>query len=484
MIAAFDDYRRIVRVAAIQRDPRSLKFMAVLAALFGLALAAGTIFAVWHHTLNLVVLARATVGLGGFWLVLVWITCYMPGSILMNSASNARLLPRQRRRLLEMAAAFWLIGTLIAAVVLGTWSVVPLAGLCLIAAPLMMAGHRQAVALFFATNAWPFLSRYALPSAWVEAITSPAGLSAATVLAAAIGARALRTLYPGGGDAHLGQHDEQVKRIERYTSRGASGMNNVNDLFDVGGVTGWSIRRAYAFSLRRDCRRAEPGAMLMHALGPAVHWSGWIGALGMTLLIAAVVYVFLAVNSDGRLHANVDAAAGGVSGAMAMLVLFSTAQYGQQMRRTRGEQSLLRLTPVAGDVALLNRRLAAQMLRRWLQVWLAQAAVILLVTLLLGGDGAALLRQFGLCCLAGQVAAMGLLDDYAVEGGWNLMRALRAAVVAAIEVAVAVGLGWLTGPSVWPWLILIALVGAVLQLRYSWRVMLASPVAFPAGRLA
>jgi hypothetical protein len=484
MIAAFDDYRRIVRVAAIQRDPRSLKFMGVLAALFGLGLAAGTLFAVWQHTLNLVVLARATVGLAGFWLAIVWITCYMPGSILMNSASNARLLPRQRRRLLEMAAAAWLIGALVAAVALGTWAVVPLAGLYLIGAPLMMAGQRKAVVLVFVAGAWPSLFTQGLPSAWVAFITSPAGLWVATALVAAIGARGLRTLYPAGGDAHLDQHGEQVKRIERYASRGASGMNNVHDVHDVGGVTGWSIRRAYAFALRRDCRRAEPGAMLMHALGPVVHWSAWIGALGMALLIAAGVHVLLALNTDGGLHANIDAAASAASGVMAMLVLFSTAQYGQQMRRTRGEQSLLRLTPLAGDMALLNRRLAGQLLRRWFLVWLAQAAVILLVTLLLGGDGAALLRQFALCCLAGQVAAMGLLDDYAGEGGWNLMRALRAAVVAAIEVAVAVGLGWLTGPSVWPWLILIALVGAVLQLRYSWRVMLAAPVAFPAGRLA
>ena len=484
MIAALDDYRRIVRVAVIQRETSALKFMAVLAALLGLGLAAGTIFAVWRHMLNPVVLARATVGLAGFWLAIIWAACYIPGSILMNSATNARLLPRQRQRLLEMAAACWLIGVLSAAVVFGTWAVAPLAGLYLIGTPLMLAGHRQAVALVFIASVWPFVSKHALPPAWVAAITSPAGLWAATLLVAAIGARALCTLYPGGGDAHLDQYGKQVKRIELYTSRGAGGASNLNDVHDLGGVTGWSIRRAYAFALHRDCRRAEPSAMLMHALGPVVHWSAWIGALGMSLLIATGVRVFLAVNTDSHLHANVDAAASAASGVMAMLVLFGTAQYGQQMRRTRGEQSLLRLTPLAGDAARLNRRLAGQLLRRWLQVWLAQAAVVLLVTLLLGGDGAALLRQFSLCCLAGQVAAVGLLDDYAGEGGWNLMRALRAAVVVAIEVAIAVGLDWVLGTTVWPWIIAMALGGAVFQLRRGWGAMLAAPSAFPAGRLA
>ena len=133
---------------------------------------------------------------------------------------------------------------------------------------------------------------------------------------------------------------------------------------------------------------------------------------------------------------------------------------------------------------MLNRRLAGRVLRQALGCWAALTVVVLGVSLLLGAGPDALLRQLGLCSLAGQVAMMGLLGDYANgTGGWHLKLGLRAAALAAVQALVAVGLGRLTGTMPWPWLIEISLAVCVVQLRLDWRRMLAAPPAFPAGRL-
>lgn len=477
MITALEDYRRIARVTTVQRDPRAGTVMAWLAALLGLGLAAGTLFAVAHHKLNLVILARAAVGMAGCWLGLVWGIMFIPGSVLINSAVNARLLPRQRRRLMQMAVIGWLACTLAMAITLDNWAVVPIAGIYLIGLSLVFAGHRHALVPVVIAGNSPLLARTALPHSLVETLTSQPSLVALTVLLLPAGALALRLLYPAGGDAYLAQRDAQVRRVQRFSNGQGAG---VTDLGDTGGLR---FRRLYSAMLRRDCRKRDPATLLMHVLGPVAHWSAWLSSMGMILLISVGIRAAMTWNMVGQVRDALIAPVAGASGAMVMLILFSTAAFGQQLRRTRGEQALLRLTPRAGDTALLNRRLAGRLLERTLQIWLALVVVFEVAIWLVGGDGQALLRQFALCCVAGQVALMGLLGDFAREAGWNWMLGLRAALLAAVEVAVAVGLGWLTGPSAWPWLIVIAAVGAAVQVRLGWRRMLAAPVAFPAERL-
>ena len=145
---------------------------------------------------------------------------------------------------------------------------------------------------------------------------------------------------------------------------------------------------------------------------------------------------------------------------------------------------MLRLTPRAGEAALLNRRLAARLLRQALAIWVVLTVAVLAVVFLIGGSQVALLRQLAMSSLAGQVAMMGLLGDYAREGGWNLELALHAAALAAVQVLAAVGLGRLTGTTAWPWLVAVPLAVCCVLLRSDWRRMLAAPPAFPAGRLA
>jgi len=224
--------------------------------------------------------------------------------------------------------------------------------------------------------------------------------------------------------------------------------------------------------------------MLMHALGPTAHWTTWTGTIATMLLVGGAARIALASTYGTAVQTLLDNTAGVGPALLVLVVLFSTSQYGQQLRRTRGEQALLRLTPLAGDTALLNRRLAARMLRQALAIWAVLTVVVLAVVLLIGGSQAALLRQLAMSSLAGQVAMMGLLGDYAGDGGWNLELALRAAALAAVQALAAVGVGALTGTTPWPWLVAIPLVVCGVLLCRDWRRMLAAPPAFPAGRMA
>jgi len=188
-------------------------------------------------------------------------------------------------------------------------------------------------------------------------------------------------------------------------------------------------------------------------------------------------------SGNQSIHDFVEGASMSGLGMLVLTILFSTAQLRQSMTRTRGEQSLLRLAPLTGNTALLNRRLATQLLRRALGLWIVLTVTILAVSALVAGPGV-LARQFGLCCLAGQIAMMGLLGDHAGNGGWHIGLAWRAAGLALLEALAALALGGLTRTPVWLWMAAIALGVAAFQLRRSWGVMLAAPMAFPARRLA
>jgi hypothetical protein len=241
----------------------------------------------------------------------------------------------------------------------------------------------------------------------------------------------------------------------------------------------------YRLALRYERFRADPGTMLMHALGPTAHWTAWIGAIAVVLLLGVGGRVLLASTHVPAVDTFAHGVFGAAPGLLALVIVFSTAQYGQQLRRTRGEQALLRLTPLAGDAALLNRRLATRLLRQALAIWVLLTVAVLAVTLSFASGPDGLLRQLALCCVAGQAAMMGLLGDYASErGGWNIALALRAGSYVLVQALAAVGLGTLTGTTAWPWLIEISLAVCAVQLRLDWKRMLAAPPAFPAGRMA
>jgi hypothetical protein len=202
------------------------------------------------------------------------------------------------------------------------------------------------------------------------------------------------------------------------------------------------------------------------------------------LLMGGGLLLLLAWRGQPLTRDFISGAMNGVLGTLPFFVALSTAAFSQQIRKNTGEQSLLRLTPLAGNAALLNRRLALALLKNGLRTWAVLTGLIMLAAVVAAGaKGEVLAREAALCLLAGQVAMMELLGDFAVDGGWTVPRALQAALLAVVELFVALGLAKLSGTSLWTWLALIAVGAGAFQLHRAWRGMLAAPPAFPAGRM-
>jgi hypothetical protein len=367
---------------------------------------------------------------------------------------------------------------------IGHWIALPAVALGVLALMLQCAGNKHVmnimnvVPLLVLGANWPWLVGVALPRQWIDAATG-GGALVLGILVIPAAVWGLRWLYPAGGDAYFDRRGKQIERLAHFGRRGED-----KQPMPEGRVV-LAALGIYLAALRRDVKRADPAAMLMHALGPVAHWSAWIGGVVTLLFMGVVARLVLAWSHEAGAQAFFGWITDAGPAILSVTIALSTAQYGQQLRRTAGEQALLRLTPRAGDATLLNRRLAGRVLRQALGCWAVLTVVVMGVSLLVGAGPDALLRQLGLCSLAGQVAMMGLLGDYASgAGGWHLALGLRAAAYAAVQALAAVGLGKLTGTTAWPWLIEISLAVCVVKLRLDWKRMLAAPPAFPAGRLA
>ena len=475
MNAALRDYRTIWRAAILLRDPGAMRTLYLVA---GAVATCGAVLIVLGD-LSVLKTLRFMTAIAFMGLAFIWTFVFVPGSVRMNSPINAWLLPRQRRRLLEMTAAYWLVATLGVTFGLGDWVVLPLVASGVVGLTLLMAGNKFVSYLMIVGGNGPWLVPLVVPAAWAEHMTASAAIATLNILILPAAVWGLRWLYPAGGDAYFERRADQIKRLNHFA------MRTEDKQAMAEGMAGQGNLSFYRLALRYERFRADPGAMLMHALGPTAHWSAWIGAIATILLLGVGGRILLAATHIPAADSFARNVVGVVPGLLALVIVFSTAQYGQQLRRTRGEQALLRLAPLAGDAALLNRRLAMRLLRQALSIWVLLTVAVLAVTLPLLSAPDALLRQLGLCGVAGQAAMMGLLSDYASErGGWNLALALRAGAYVLVQALVAVGLGQVTGTTAWPWLIEISLAVCAVQLRLDWKRMLAAPPAFPAGRMA
>lgn len=478
--AALHEVRRIWSVTTLQRDPRALRIMTGLALLLTAAIPiVGGVALVREHTLPVLLLLRILLGIGALWLLVVWIWLFVPAAVLMNSAANARLLPRQRRRLLQMAIGGWVLVTVAATAALGKWPILPLVGMYVLGFALIRAGNLHAVALTVLPGLFPLLSRHVLSAPLAQSLVSGAGVLAASGAMLLGASWALARLYPPAGDRHLARRGEQVRRMARIDSATWTATRDSDSAINAPSL------RTYAAMLRRDCRARRPDALLMHALGPTAHWSAWISTVAMLVVLHLAGYLVILVRGEAATRDFVNGFSwGGLSG-LGLMIAFSTAHLRQQLERTRGEQALLLLTPLAGDRALLNRRLAARMGKAALLQWAALTVAVVGMGSLFGGADL-MLRQFAICCLGGQMALACLYGDFAATPRLGFGKGLLLALLAAAEAALAAGLGWLSGSplgATWVWLAAIGIGAGALHLAYGWKRLLAAPVAFPAGRL-
>jgi len=480
--AALREYAAIWQVTMAKRADKAIRIMGSMGLLLTLGAVVFGIVQLVRHEMHAGLALRMLGGVAALWLMLAWGVMFVPRAMMLNTAVNARLMPRQRRRLMQIAAAGWLLVTCLTTAMSGRWGMFPLVGMLILGMSMTFGGSLAGVILIVLPSNWPLMSRVLLPPAWVEIVTSVEGVLAASLIVVLGAAHCLRRMFPAGGDVHLGRHASQVARMQRM--RGGEGWTKS---LESGTVAGASVLRFYGAALRRDCGRgpgrADPGKMLLHALGPSAHWSFWAASLAFMLVVGIALHIVIGWRGGASAQSLQDFASGSIGGVVSV-ILMSTAQLGQAMNKTLGEQALLRLSPLAGDSTLLNRRLAGRLLRHAMLILALLALTILAVSVLIAGS-TGLARLAGMCCLAGQVAMSNVLGDYAGDGGgWTLKRGLLAALLALLQGGIAAGAGWLTGTGFGPWLIVIAVGVAAVQLRRAWQRMLAAPPAFPARRMA
>jgi len=236
----------------------------------------------------------------------------------------------------------------------------------------------------------------------------------------------------------------------------------------------------YRFVLRRDIARRTPEALSLHALGPNYQLAELATHLGAFAACLLCGVAFVGVLDLGLLRL-VLGTFGWLLAALVMLpFLWQGDLVSSRLRRTTGEQALVRLAPLQpGTAGAFNRMLAAAQLRRGLQGWGMASGASLLLAVLAGADGAALWWQLCLCCLAlpwvplqmRDVVAKGetapgmsilalILSGACVLAGWACVRLFDAPLVPAAAVA--------------------AIVLALLIVRMRWRLMLRGAFAFPA----
>ncbi|MFC5476959.1 hypothetical protein [Massilia suwonensis] len=470
MSGAVRDYRLLWSAALASRDPRA-KWVFRLLALGG-PLAVGML--VWMKTGVLVETLAFAARVPVVVFMFAALTYFMPGAVRMNTPETARLVPRMRRRLMQLTILVWATST--AAVVLMVsdtmlpLSVVALATLTWLIGLGLSAGGYQTGALLQVAPLLAAVWRDQLPAVAL----SPTGAAIAALMLLALAARTLELIFPNGGERHWRRRGAQARAMARTRPEGL--LRHVPAMR-------WS-GRLYAGALRRACRqRRHPPAVLLALFGPVLHWSQRYMPL-LILLLGAALFTGLFRLFGGMGPFNVK-----WLGVLCQSLLFAQLfTYGQRTLRladTRAEQGLLRLAPsVPAAAARFNRQLNGSLLRMALLDWLAIVATLLAMSALAGAPAEALLLQAQAGCFTLPLLAANVRDH---------ARHVRQAVLLLIgglaaSTAFSFGIAWLVqslaGTPLLPVAAAASIVLALGVVALRWRAAVAAPYAFPAGRFA
>ena len=472
------DYRMLWRAAMAKRDARTYAALCG-SALFG-ALFAGLLS--WWKTgdafevlLNGI---RAVYAL----LILGSMLYFVPGIIRLNTPANARLVPRMRRRAMQLTVLVWMAVTAASTLLalgspLGAPIVFLSVGFWLIATGLARSGHRAGVQIQFLVPTTIMLG-VSFGHAWQAQLAGTPVLASAALLTLpmiALGAYTLKTMFPHGGDRHFRLRDAQKVLAGPVTMEGQS-------------RTARSSRSAawgYRAVLRRDCARRDAGALLMHLLGPGVHGlQRWLVPLCGA---AVVVLVLLAVRdfATPAMHQTIVRGSWVFVSSALLVQVFDHQQRLARLALTRGEQCLLKLAPaMPGAAAQFNRRLGAGLLRTAVTSWAIVSAGALGIVAIAGAPAAILSVQACMCCLTLPLAAWALRDHAHAGGsaGWQL----AGWFVLSVGSCLAAGMvaARLFATPVMPAAALAAVVLTAGSGTWRWRRLAGAPHAFPVGRIA
>ena len=402
-----------------------------------------------------------------YWLALV------SGVVKQLTPANAQLAPRLRSRAIQLVGAYYLVFTIAITVTLGgafghqaLWAAVGASWLVGVAMTRIGLQHGMVLQLI------PFLMMMTPKSILQFVLAASAGPVRAAVCGAVVVLAAwygLRQLFPRG-DRHFRQRVAVERGVPTDLGQGVQGTANSRGL--------------YAFDLERaGSKQTPPGELMLHAFGPAAHWSGSVKMLGVLALVLVAGRFLLELTAEDKQQA-VSYVGGFVIFPLLMLFASGPQKIVGRAFATAGEQALLRMTPAMPRMHDFNRELADALLRRALVEWILVTTGLVLVTVMIDAPWDISLLQFAVCCLALPITTV-VLRDYArspklsqcymplatlglvIAAGMTYFASLRISPVFASAIAITVGV------------CVAVMLARVRKLR-----MVQAPPAFPAGRMA
>ena len=469
------DYWLLWRMALSTRHPRA---SAIVLGLTGVATLVVALLVQLKNADPLLTASFALrIALGG--MMMGWMLYFVPGAVKLNSPFTARLVPRLRRRLIELTALVWLVAIVSSALMAQGTKLSPAlvflgTGTWLAAYGLGQSGNRMGAWVQFA--AWTcIVFNQHLPAGLVEQLKGGTGFAVAALLMLAFGALALQWMFLNGGERHYAAREAQILQAEKLTAAGQFKERRQHRI-------GASL---YEWVLRRDSTARNSGRLLGHLLGARNHWV--YRALAMGGILAGGVVAVGLLHAFGSLELQEMTANIGWAGAALLMLgaLFDCERRNVRLKDTATEQALMRLVPpLPAGAPAFNRHLARTLLRVGLLEWAMLAATVLCLGLLSGASPADLGMQACLCCLTLPVVAANLRDHAHHAGllGWRLLCGFVLSVCISFAVGAVAhtvfGLPVLAGAA------LASIVIAIALVANGFRRAETAPYAFPAGRLA
>ena len=395
---------------------------------------------------------------------------FISGAALQHTPANAALVPRLHRLIRRTTVLLWcaaVAGWILVGVVVPHGALVVLvAALALTLLSLGRTGFTTAITVYMVAD----IAIVAGGKPLRDFVEQPAVLVLALAATALGSWLALNKVFPRAGGASV---DATARRMAMLTTSAGSAPELVRR------QAVQTRRPVYARLLAWDVARRRPGALLMHALGPAgqrfhvtLPMVGGAAVLALVRIGAAALWPGDWHELPAIVPVMVLLTMGALLGMFAAVV-----RYGAGMASFTSEQALVRMAPGVPRPALLNRALAAQMVRSLLADWLIISA--LLVALLAGwqvSGGTMLHIGVLMCCPL--VALSWPLRDYAAAKGFNWMHWIGMVGLMCLLAVTGLLAGDKAAITLVPAVIAAGLIGVA-----RWRAMLAAPPAFPARRL-
>jgi hypothetical protein len=472
MNALLNDYRMLWKAAVVQRNWRSLRSTLWLIAVVVPLVFFGFIY--FRHDWMLAATASAI--LASAIMLIVTLMIFVAAAALMNTPANAKLLPRMRRRLIEMTVAGWVGIAVVGCLFLQSWAVGVLVGMWAVTMSMGRGGSRIGSMLSILPAMWGVIQHY-IPERVLAFLMTPQAVALELPLLLALMMWAIWVIYPNAGDRHFAQRAQQADKINqldrfRKTTAIANASNRES--------------RLYRFFLRRDCERRNRQALLMHVLGPQGHWLNYWRLPVVALGVGALLKVLAIFWNDADSLTTMSTLAIFMIGMLNIMAIASAAALMLRVQETRAEQSLLRLAPASASTArALNRQLASGMARNVFGAWIAVSAAVMGLTAMSGGSPRALLVAACTCSITLVPSIAYVLRDYARQSvapsdgmiGWFVFGG-------AVAGGITYVLADVYGQFAWP---LVALAFNLVACAWTvarWKTMLAAPAAFPVGHAA